>query len=463
MCLLVSASARADWPESTLVLDDAGGDHPIGGAIKNWGPNDEVFFLIDELTPEVLDPAINNATFKYFTCSNNDVCETATQEFSDGVGYAMSHGVALHPSLAVRSASGDRHVQLVLRQEFQDDCDEDGFDSFDPAQPNAVPPNNGGEEDKKVTSLDSYVWNTDTQTLEWSKLPGIDQFGNECYDFGFSVTRFLGSTAYTCFTRADHAAPDDGVAKKDEMACNNTSSVGTFSWQDGDTMPVSAGEEDHGSFDFFDGQRVVTAHQVDGSVEKVVVHFPDAAVPPSLPVEFSSTQVGEPDVNHPDIQTNSTHMMMVWSEADAEDSQIVFASCRFASVDCTDQANWLGPSVVVTGYEAAKFPQLAVDGTYQLVIFQYDADPTGGFKTRVMATERCGTGAWSTPELIRTPASDSFNDQAIVFGRPGVALNRNEHIAHVGLIENVGYGNAYDPSTLAGEYYWLRKAYTPCE
>ena len=82
-------------------------------------------------------------------------------------------------------------------------------------------------------------------------------------------------------------------------------------------------------------------------------------------------------------------------------------------------------------------------------------------KLRVKFSERCGTGSWSTPEVIRT---GSGSDQIIEFGRPNVVLNREEHLVHVLFVELDAYSTSDDLQSVTkdGDVWWYWKGYTPC-
>lgn len=105
-----------------------------------------------------------------------------------------------------------------------------------------------------------------------------------------------------------------------------------------------------------------------------------------------------------------------------------------------------------------KYPQLAHDEGRQILIWEQDDLPLvtpGG--ERIYEMERCGTGAWSAPALLRTPTggANSAESQSIQIGRPRIVLNRNDNVAHVVLTEN-----GTSPTT--GELWWMRRSYTDC-
>lgn len=69
--------------------------------------------------------------------------------------------------------------------------------------------------------------------------------------------------------------------------------------------------------------------------------------------------------------------------------------------------------------------------------------------------ERCGTGSWSALSLLRT-ADVSDDSQSIQFGRPSIALNRDENIVHVVFRE------VSTPAGTSAELWWSRRSYADC-
>lgn len=102
-------------------------------------------------------------------------------------------------------------------------------------------------------------------------------------------------------------------------------------------------------------------------------------------------------------------------------------------------------------------PQIVTDGAKQIVVFMKDDNPNqepGG--ERVYAIERCGTGAWSAPELLRTP-NGTAETQSIQYGRPSIAIDRGSNIVHVALTELDLLA-----SPPAAEAWWVHKVYAEC-
>lgn len=451
--------AQADWPIATLVYsgDDAGGI-PTGAAIRSWGPTDRVYILFERVTEDDND---SDALLHEYACSDNDDCATASIVTLRGVGDAIGPlPNLLHPSLGVhlKAAEGPDPVELVmaLRQKLVADCDGDSV-ANDADEP---------------FNLDQYAARWTSNNLGVEHTVEANDGAGTCIDHGRSRARFLGETAHLCVTQSTVPGAQSG----DRMVCDDDDSA-TTTWVNEVVMndgAVPGNFEDHGSFDFYgpNDDRVVAAHFGGNGMttpDQIRVHFPDAGTaPPNEPmVTFDAT--GTADwANHPSVLTADGMLHLVWDDDTGDDAQILYSSCDFsATVDCTGD-DWTAPTVVAgvsTGFNRdARFPQIAVHGDKQFVMYQYDADGGVGVKMRVVVTERCGTGGWS-PSIVRSPPQNELTrDQSVEVGYPGLVLNRDEQIAHVAFVDLDDFaGDAQFDTASEGKLWWYRKGYDLCE
>ena len=81
-------------------------------------------------------------------------------------------------------------------------------------------------------------------------------------------------------------------------------------------------------------------------------------------------------------------------------------------------------------------------------------------RMNLYSIERCGLGAWSTPDLVIDPAVNGQADdvQSIQYGRPSLALNRQDKVAHLVFVQS----NATNPVGGSYRLLWSRKPYTGC-
>ncbi len=487
--ILAATDARADWPHFTLVYSGTENeDFPIGAAIRNWGPTDDVFIAWDVLIPTAAGDleTENEALFKHYVCSDNDDCATTSASATIAMGDPVNYQNALHPSLGIKRAppAGAAppyllqpvETRLLIRQDAGD-CDLDGDDATDGAAAGA--PEREG--------LDLHAFHYD----EWSGHDPVNDVTRAdigtygvCEDHGFSRTRFRSGVAHTCFT-FDTAPLVMGISQK--IACNDDTYVSALSWaghrdlSNLDTLGSPA-NEDHPGFDFFGSTGVlgVAGHQKVGANSHFIrAHFPVATSPPTETVITLDTASVE--LNNPDVFAANGFLHTVWQRNTETAAGILYRRCDVEGArsgggtkDCKLLTDWDATESVVdsttldvTGKpyvnRSARFPQLAIDGKRQFVVYQYDDDSSLPlFKTRVMVASRCeGDATWDV-ELVRTPDATT-DDQAIVYGRPSIVVNADENVVHVAFVEFDEYLNGFEMETPDdSDLFWYRTGYSSC-
>ena len=439
-------AARADWPEVAAVIGVAQGERPFGGAIRNWGPTDDVFiapalnfgpplFMADEL--------------HHFTCSNNDGCATATLVSVDALNGGVYDMNLTHPALAIKRASSTAPVDILGVSRFTY--------------------NTGGSNNAE---LDASLWDSATGFVNtpwfWVQVQPVGVTEN----VGIPRARFRGSEPWSCYTYRPGTA-------NDRVACNFADAGSSISWGHGFTIDNDGRAEDHPTFAFYgeDDDLVVAGIRRDTSSigEHVRVHFP--AIPAAFPTQVSppravftrdSTKGVDKMVDFVDIESSGGWLYLLYVDGQRGEAEILLRTCQASAVDCSDVTQWSAAEVVAdssTGFAySAQMPQIAVDGSRQFIVWQFD-DSEEDNEWRVAVATRCGTNAWNR-DLIRT-APSATHDQFIAVGRPSLVLNRNERIAHVVLTESAAVTGPYagrwtfngvDSTTL----YWYRKGYNAC-
>jgi hypothetical protein len=441
--LIAPGSARAydDWDNFTEIANEGGGDLPLGTAIRSWGPADTIFVFSEEVA--LGNPNETNAAIRRYTCSNNDVCTTPTLNTTYAVGDNLFGDEAFNAALAIHRASSTDPIELLiaLKQEYREDCDGDNLTAED------------GDSDDFPAELGSYIYST-TSIPPLNFLSAIELDGvNECNGRGVITARRGAGAWHVCFTDQP-----DGVT--DRIACDNSSGSLTLEWPNVEILDTApSGPEEHPSFDFKDGDRVVAASNRPGaSTDKLRIHFPDGTAPPNEDVvehSYLADGVSFPDVGTTAVTGGGHVTHIVWEESAGD--LLRHARCPQTD-DCLDAGDWTLTTIYDSDAGALSHPHLALDGGKQFVLFEKDVESGAGLKSRVMLTERCGTGSWSTPEFIRTPddGETSNEDQLVSLSRPAIALNREEHIVHVVFVES----NADDSTS---ELWWYRREYDPCE
>ncbi len=445
---------------------------PIAAAIRNWGAGDEAFIAFDWHIWGLAGPELTGDVpfLLHYFCSDNDVCHTPSTLSLNQMGEYIYFQNAVHPALGISRASATSSIKArLLARQDAGDCDNDGDDAFDLLD--SEPERQGL--DLWAFSYDSFAgYNSLTDArLADSGTAGV------CENHGYSRARTLSGVIHTCFTF--DTDPVTGINTQ-KLACNNNSGTSiSTGWANHVDLSNAAGatvrDEDHPSFDFVGGStRAVLGHWKNGPTEKIRLHVLGATE------AISDLDSASTDMNNPDIVEAANHLHAVWARGSGASAGIVYRDCvRAGAVTCETASDWtvmssvadntmttaIDPddigSYVGPANSAAKFPQLAVDGENQFVVYQIDTDTAGGFKTRVMVASRCEGDGW-TVEQVRTP-DDLEWDQSIAFGRPSIVVNADEHYVQVVFVELDDYQHGFDfGNAQDGGLYWYRKGYTPC-
>jgi hypothetical protein len=278
---LVRAPARADWPYSVLVNSLSGGVGPDGAAIRNWGPLDEVYIAVERTGA--------TGQFYRYTCSNNDGCATATlvSGYPKSFGSALSGTNSFQVAAAVRLEGGTPVVELAARQYRSSDCTSSNGDS---------------------TDLRAFSWAGGTSAVTAGDYISISPTSGTCPDRGLAQLRDNGGSWNACYTY--HVSPAPADAALDRVRCNDDTPHGNPWWQNEIEMTSPGGLEDHPSFDFKDGGRIVLAsNRPSGNGnDKAEFHFPDDTAPPSEPKVgiLTGADATESATQYPDVVTAST-------------------------------------------------------------------------------------------------------------------------------------------------------------
>ena len=208
-----------------------------------------------------------------------------------------------------------------------------------------------------------------------------------------------------------------------------------------------------------DGTRLVAVN--DESAQAVDVHFIDELLDPK--VSFPALQ---DDTRWPSLVVrNNDHVYLAWSDFDETTGNTTFEFSGCAETeDCLQAADWTSEhDDVPTGTqhtvheeaEGGGYPQLAIDGNRQFLLMMLDP-PGNGQNFGVYITSRCGTGEWSTPELVKDRLNIN-NDQHIRNGKPNIALNKADQVVYVAFTENDDLNNPTE-----GTVFWARRTYSGC-
>jgi hypothetical protein len=327
VCAVLAApgSARAydDWDDFTEIANEGGGDLPLGTAIRSWGPADAIFVFSEEVDPG--SPNETNAEIRRYTCSNNNVCATPTLNATHAVGNNLFGDEAFNAGLAIHRASSNDPIELLiaLKQEYTDDCDGDSLTAED------------NDADDFPAQLGSYVYSTTSiPSLNFLAAIEIDP-PDECNGRGVVTARRGAGAWHVCFT-------DQPEGVTDRVACDNSSGSLTLEWPNVEILDTpSSGPEDHPSFDFKDGDRVVAAgnHPAGTSNDKLRIHFPDGTAPPSedvVEIAFLADGATFPDVGTT-AGTGGDITHIVWEESNGD----LLRHARCPGVDdCLDLSDW---------------------------------------------------------------------------------------------------------------------------
>lgn len=293
-------------------------------------------------------------------------------------------------------------------------------------------------------------------TATGSKTVSVNSAG-VCDDRGLTSTRYHGGDTWSCYTHHHQGAPD----KIDVTSCNSTVGATATAWVDEFDLPAPPiGSEDHPSVDFIDSERIVATSNRDPSDhhnDQVRIHFPDHAGPNPI-INVTGAQWA----NHPvvDVSPVTGLAQMVWhrdSQSDAE-ADLLYSKCQTSpTVRCDTGSQWDPAGVLSTG-NGEKFPQIAADGGFTMIVYTADDPTILGTQYRVYAKWRCGANNGWTTEIIRTN-TDQSQHQSMAYGRPGLVLNNVANVAHVVLFDGLNRQETDDPANTNANLYWYRKPY----
>ncbi|MEQ1564384.1 MAG: hypothetical protein ABMA64_02015 [Myxococcota bacterium] len=433
------ATMAAGWA-CRRVVEGEQDAFPIAAAVRQAAPNDRVFVVWDQLDKRQ-DPIVDQAFVSALQCSDGDGCASRAIRPPEPLGDPLPWGNPLQPAAALHR-DGAARLTVLLRQKVEPDCDGDGLTGDD-----------GDPDDQGAVDLRAFEWD-----LAGGAGAPADVSVNSgvCASRGVAQVRMSRGVARACFTHTD-PGEDDRVDCADAIGAGWAPAAGPTN--DGQ------GDEDHLSMDAVGGERVVAAHQGRiGAVDAVRVHFPDRPGEPV--VEFPSAGPADQPADgaqHPDLTAGGRTLRLVWQDGVGTTAKIWTAACPRAA-DCALPASWTAPEEVsAPGYqEDAELPQLAADGDAQWAVWTYDADPGPEVAARVASAHRCGSGPWSVQE-VRAPDL-ATDDQSLEMGRPSLVLNRDEHLAHLALVEFDEFTRRDDLGgrTHHADLYWCTTPYDPC-
>jgi len=472
--MVLPVQAHADWPGATRVATTLAPNspnpiYPVGTAIRNWGPQDEVFISVDVKTD---DSTVNDieadSDLYWYTCSNNDTCATATLQSTTDVGTTIYGRNLPQSSLAIRRRWGQPiEVLHTLRQKIELDCDGDGDEYRDDFT-----------DEGNLLDLGAKLFSTTSGEIESWQVDANDGSGR-CENHGISFSRFVTNSTdpMACYTR-NSDDPNPGTAPyRDRLTCNtydgNPSGTGA-AWDNREVMYNNGENEDHPSFVVYgSGDHLAVSGTWRGaqgnSTDEIRVHFPDAAAPPPNEdiVSFPSTGT---KVEYSHLEDHGGKLHLVWADRTSNSASVRYQSCDYAfgnGVYCNHETDWLSSDTIVadssTGYHRdAQGPVFAMDGDRQFVAWQYNANSDTNPRWRVVVANRCvGDPSWSYEEVRGTTDA---RDQYVVEGRPSLVLNRAENIAHIVFIEAEGYTGGFQGfnSITNADAWWYRTSYSEC-
>jgi hypothetical protein len=457
MALWVPCSAQAQW-NVTVVEGTFQNLFPVSAAMRQWGPTDEAFIVYDRVYDD--DNSFDDAHdlhVEHYLCSGSG-CSTGTFQQRTTLGEETRFDAVMQPSLAVhRDGTDPVELNIVFRQKLELDCDNDNTSYLQ------LTVNDYQTDEARAHDLLEVVWDTTNEVVDENQVELTPY--QECRDYGVSYTRWYEGAPWACYTEK----PDLDQAT-DTVLCSTNSNGGD--WERDATLDNDGLNLDHSWFDMRDDDKKFVAGRWGrngGSLDELQVHMPDHTGDPVM--EFDALVE---DVDYPTVDVNGDgDVRVVWQDLDRNDADsdtLQFSWCS-ASEDCADGSDWLtgeliqsqgqhtindANDVMVDDLESLSHPQLVTHGDKQFLLFQADQEDGSGVQYRVYLTERCGNGAWGAPEKLYEPATAS-DDLLIEYGRPNIALNKNDLILHVAMVK---VNNHLRGSLEEGTVYWARREYT---
>jgi len=448
--LAAPSSARAQWVIDTVETTASSSHAFFGAAIRSWGPVDAVYIVYDEAEKtgqDALD-VTNELTLEWYTYDDSTLAET--HEDTDVIG-SLDYRQAMQPSLAIRRKSASDPVELsIVRRERDDpanficDGDSDPLDS---------------EAEWGATDLLATLWEDTHQggsgdEVSTSVAGSAIVSSSVCGNHGRNYARFKANTTpWACFTYRE-------TGSDDQLGCNHAAWANAFY-----IAHPGSNDEDHPTFAFDDvaGQVLAGTERSGNNGINILTHFPDTS-PPSPP-EFARTGTSSSDsVDHADLlHSQGSLLQMVWRDGKEGDAMIRIAECDIdTSTDgCEDISDWTvdedvdsdGVDDAVTSddfsmYYDADFPVIQADGDKQFVLYHYNTNSSGVGDPdyKVVLATRCRGDTWTRQEIDGSASADQF----IAYGKPALALNRIDNIAHVVYTEAAGYTGVWGVPQTSG-------------
>ena len=399
-------------------------------------------YLTVQLWESSISPTVKETTVEFYRylCTGGASCTPALSTYGTWpkvVGNTVFDLEFLHPAMAIkRLQSGVEVVDILRREKVDDDCDNDG-DTTEVAE--------------AALDLRHYDYRTDTSVIAVHQMVSSNLFNstnNACTDTGLSHIKNHTGDLYACYTFKIN--PLNG--SQDRLQCNDNSTNPTVVWSE-EVDFSSPVVEDHSAFDFKDGERVVIGNRrpAGSSDDEIRFHFPDAIGTPEFGIGVGADVDGGsvPDIMAVSVASGEV-LHAAWEAEDATELRV--GRCP-ATEDCQQASDWTVTTVHSITNGRIGHPELAHDGAFQILIWEEDDDLFEG-EIQLYSMNRCGTGAWSTPELIRA-VDNSNEEQGLLNGNPNMALNRQDNVAHVVFIEA-------DRGANTSELWWARQSYTDC-
>jgi hypothetical protein len=428
--LALEGSALA-WQTEVVFDGTPEGTVATVAAVKSWSGTDEVFILYEVMDPST-QPFTTQLQLVGYQCTPSDCSAVAQAYGPDPVGRPL-RGQPSMPSMAIRRGP---ELRILHRGRTFADCDGDGvLYDLETTGP-----------DLEELDLLEEIW---TPASGWTEeIPVVSSTAAPCGNRGLSSLRHHPSTGdpHACWA---HQPPSGS----DELECGSRPLAPPYAWS-WTTFDNGGSKQDHPWLAFDPaGQRVVAHRHTN---ESIAVRFVDAA-------DLSASYDAGLEEDYPvlDLARATGTFHLAWHEASGEDSLLAYARCELASAaaGCQDWADW-APSleaVQETG-EHLKHVGLAVDRQRVFLVYMEDIDDDDTTEQyRVRWRTRCGTDPWTAPETLRTPATDTW-DQSITYGRPVLAVNREDNVLHVVFTEADSHNFDYSDS----DVIWARTTYEDC-
>jgi len=422
-------------------------DIPASVAMRNWGFQDEVFFVYERFEhPDLGSDEDRRLYVKGYTCSDDDVCATQSADWAETqIGTLLRFNQGIQPAVAIRRSGGKTILHIAARQMIYGNCDQD-FVAYDEEE---------DEDDDSIKNVDlaEIVWDTDDGEGSTRAIDKNDAISG-CEDRGIPSIKYRSSQPYACWTGKPINNADE------EIRCGTRSTGGD--WDAYGAINNSGFNNEHATFTFdttTGTDRFVAYTKRNGagaSSYRIKGTFADRANDPT--VTFAGDNNDK--VDFPTTMLRDDMLYLAWAEDfNNSTATIEISECDTVADDCEDVGGGEWTTTEVAAVSEAKHPEIRSDGDRQFVIFEADYEyDTNLFARRIYFTERCVGSGWTTPVVIREPDTSSWH-QGINLGRIHLALNRQENLVHVAWVEwELGMGGVPDD----GDIWWAWAEYDDC-